>query len=95
MYAVIVQVKINLDRENEMRTMIHEEVVPRAKQLPGFASGYWLQALEGDHGSAVLLFESEEAVRTAAESLWSEGPLADMPVWTMEALKAYEVLAEA
>ena len=95
MYAVIVQVRIDLNRENEMRTMIHEEVTPGAKQLAGFAAGYWLQSLEDDRGSAVLLFESAEAARAAAARLRAEGPLADAPVWTMEAVDAYEVLAQA
>jgi hypothetical protein len=39
MNAVIVQVKIDANREEEMRTVLNQEVVPTARQLPGFASG--------------------------------------------------------
>lgn len=48
MNAIIVQVKIDANREEEMRTVLNHEVVPTARQLPGFASGTWLQAVEGD-----------------------------------------------
>jgi hypothetical protein len=104
MYAVIVQVKIDMNREEEMRTILDQEIVPTARQLPGFASGSWLQAMEGDRGTAVLMFHSQQAARAAAERLGatvhgmvelrSAGPLADVPVITVEAVGAYEVVAQ-
>ena len=38
-----------------MRAILDQEIVPIAKQLPGFTSGSWLQALEGDRGTALLI----------------------------------------
>jgi hypothetical protein len=94
MHGVIVQVRIDASREDEARRLLREEVVPRAKQLAGFAGGNWLRALEGDRGTSVLLFDSEEAARAAAERIRSEGPPRGAPV-DLEAVDAYEVLAQA
>jgi hypothetical protein len=49
-----------------MRTILNQEVVPTARRLPGFASGSWFQALEGGCGTAVLIFDSQQAARAAA-----------------------------
>ena len=94
MHGVIVQVRIDPDRDEEAKRMLHEMVVPMAKGLAGFASGTWLRALEGDGGRGVLLFESEETARAGAEQIRSEGPPPGVPV-TMESVEAYEVLAQA
>jgi len=94
MYGVIVQLRSEAKRENAARTMLREVVIPTAKQLPGFASGTWLQALEGNRGIAVMLFESEEAACGAAERIRTRGPLAGDRV-VVDSVGAYEVLARA
>ena len=82
MHGVIVQVKIDPSREDEARRLLREAVVPRAKQLAGFVGGNWLRALDGDRGTSVLLFESEEAARAAAERIRSEArPRARLSSW--------------
>ena len=93
MYAVITQARINRCRQTEMRARLDEEVVPKARQLPGFAGGSWFQALEGDGGFAVIAFDSEDRARGFAERVASGGPLADSPVWSVEGIATYEVLA--
>ena len=94
MHGVIVQVRIDSSREEEARSTLHDVVVPRARALAGFSSGTWLRALEGDGGRGVLLFESEETARAAVEEIRSQGPPPGVPV-TLEAVNAYEVLAQA
>jgi len=94
MHGVIVQVRIDSSREEEARSTLHDVVVPRARALAGFSSGTWLRALEGDGGRGVLLFESEETARAAVEEIRSQGPPPGVPV-TLEAVDAYEVLAQA
>ena len=94
MHAVIVQVTIDAAAEEQARKMLHEVVVPQAKALAGFASGTWLRALEGTGGRGVLLLESEEAARAAAERIRSEGPPPGAAV-TLDSVEAYEVLAQA
>ncbi len=94
MHGVIVQVRIDSNREEEARSALNDVVVPRAKALAGFSSGTWLRALEGDGGRGVLLFESEEAARAAVEEIRSQGPPPGVPV-TLETVDTYEVLAQA
>jgi hypothetical protein len=91
MYGVIVEVKPDPSAKREARAIIRDVVLPRAKQLPGFASGSWLQALDDDRGTAVLLFESEEDARAAAERIRSQVPLAGGRV-DVENINTYEVL---
>jgi hypothetical protein len=94
MHAVMIQVKVDGSREQEARQLLQDVVVPTAKALAGFAGGTWCRALEGDAGRSVLLFDSEENAKAAAEEIRSQGPPAGAPV-TMEAVDAYEVVAQA
>ena len=95
MYGVVIRGRLNRCRETEIRARLDEEVVPKARQLPGFAGGGWFRALEGDGGFAVMIFDSEDAARGFAEHVASEGSLADSPVWCVEGVDTYEVLARA
>jgi hypothetical protein len=94
MYAVIGQVKIDQSREGEARKALSEIVVPTAKAMPGFAGGTWCRALKDDRGISVLLFESEQAARAAAEQMRSQGPPAGTPA-TFVSADVFEVVAEA
>jgi hypothetical protein len=95
MYAVIIQVKVDRDREDTMRAMINDEVVPSARQLPGLIGGTWFRSLKGDGATAVMLFGSEEAACAAAQLFRARGSLAERPVWSLHAIGTYEVLARA
>ena len=66
MHAVFVTVKV--EDVEAAQAHLRDEVVPRVAQAPGFVAGYWL-APEGDRGNSIVVFESEEAARSAAESL--------------------------
>jgi hypothetical protein len=94
MHAVNVQVKIDSSQEDLARKMLHEVTVPRAKALAGVRSGTWIRALEGDRGMSVLLFDSEDAARAAADEIRSVGPPPGAPV-NMESVDVFEVLAQA
>jgi hypothetical protein len=50
--------------------------------------------LKGDAGRSMLLFDSEDAAKAAADEIRSLGPPAGAPV-TMESVDAYEVVAQA
>jgi len=41
--------------------------VPAVKQAPGVVAGYWAEAPDAEHGYSMVLFESEEAARAAAD----------------------------
>jgi hypothetical protein len=86
MHAVVTRVTIK-DRDAAQSTL-RDEVVPRVAGSPGFVAGYWVQVAE-DKGSAVIVFESEEAARTAAERL--QPP----PAVTFDSVEVGEVVANA
>jgi hypothetical protein len=62
-HAVVLNVTIN---DPEAATAaLREQVVPQVSGSPGFVAGYWV-GLEGDRGTSVVVFESEDAARAAA-----------------------------
>ena len=66
MHAVVVRVSLSDDDEASLK-QLREEVVPRVSQAPGFSTGYWVR-LEGEReGSSVVVFDSEENARSAAD----------------------------
>jgi hypothetical protein len=66
MHAVVSTVSIQSGHEAEAREHLKANVVPRVKEAPGVVAGYWL-APQGGHGLAIVVFQSEEAARAAAE----------------------------
>ena len=90
MHAVVVRVTINdFDRGRQFLT---EEVVPRAKQAPGFVAGYWTTSEGNDNGLSMIVFESEDAARGVAQMIESQGM--DEGV-TLEGTEVREVVASA
>ena len=67
MHAVIVSVTIS-DGE-AATTHLRNEIVPRIKQAPDFVAGYWVRIAGGDKGRGTIVFESEDAARTAADQV--------------------------
>ena len=64
MHAVLVHVVI-ADFDTAQANLV-ENVVPRASGAPGFVAGYWTR-LADDRGVGMMLFDSEESARAAAE----------------------------
>jgi len=65
MHAVVVRVSIK-DVEDATRAL-EEQVVPAVSQAPGFVAGYWTRKDNG--GLSMIVFESEDAARTASERI--------------------------
>ena len=93
MHAVVTEVRIDPSPEEEARKLLHDAVVPQAKQFHGFLAGRWLRALEGEKGLAVIFFSSEQAAQAAVERARSEGPPPGGPV-AMASIEVFEVIAE-
>lgn len=90
MHAVLVRVTINdFDRGREFLT---EQVVPRVSQAPGFVTGHWTRSDDSSNGLSLIVFESEEAARTVADMIQSQGP--DEGV-TLDGVEVREVVASA
>jgi hypothetical protein len=64
MHAVVVRVTIN--DFDSARKNLEEEVVPRAREAPGFVAGYWTRSADGSNGLGVVLFDSEEFALAAS-----------------------------
>jgi hypothetical protein len=93
MHAVIVRVKIEPGQGDEATKTLHTEVVPMAKSSEGFVRGLWLRSRDGETGRGVIVFDSEEHARAAAERAamtTTEG----RPV-RFEGAEVVEVVAEA
>ncbi len=89
MHAVVVRVSIS-DVETAQKGL-EEVVVPRVSQAPGFVAGYWTRSDDGRNGQSMLVFESEDAARTAAERLGANVPEGV----TLEGSEVREVVASA
>jgi hypothetical protein len=90
MHAVVVRVKIG-DVEIA-RKGLREQVVPRVTQAPGFVAGYWTGSEDGHDGLSMLVFESEDAARAAAEMV-STGNAPETV--TLESVEVREVVEHA
>ncbi len=66
MYAVVTRSTVS-DFEQAGK-LLQEEVLPRIRQAPGFVTAYWVK-LEGNNGTAMMLFESEDAARAWADQI--------------------------
>ena len=84
MHAVFVTARIS-DMATA-RQELHERVVPAVSQESGFVAGYWIAPVKSN---AVMVFESEEAARSAADRY--EPPSAV----TIESIEVREVAGDA
>jgi hypothetical protein len=91
MHAVVVRVTIG-DFE-KAQPSLREQVVPRAKQAPGFVHGYWTRSDDGKNGLSMVLFESEDQARAAAEQIQAAPILAETV--TLESVEVREVVEQA
>ena len=69
MHAVIGQVKIDAARADEAQQLLAELAVPAAKGLAGFQGGTWARTEDATSGHSVLLFDTAQHARDAADAL--------------------------
>jgi hypothetical protein len=69
-HAVVVKVKVNDPAAAESH--LHEKVVPGISKAPGFVAGYWTR--KDNTGLSMVVFDSEDAARTASERIASGIP---------------------
>jgi hypothetical protein len=90
MYAVVRE-RGQVDQINTSGQHVETNVLPRARQAPGIVSGFWVTYMAGATLN-VLVFESEDAARSALEPIRS----APRPPWMqLESADVYEVLASS
>jgi len=71
MHAAFVTVTFN-DRD-EATQVLEQQVIPNTASAPGFVTGYWAGDLRaGGRGTALLVFETEEAARAYTNEIPQE-----------------------
>ncbi|MDP9299492.1 MAG: hypothetical protein M3P43_01115 [Actinomycetota bacterium] len=91
MHALVVHVSLEPGHDEEGRTELETNVVPRVKQAPRVVAGYWAQSADGEHGYSMILFESEETAQTGAD-MARNGPRPDFV--SFDKVEVCEVVAQ-
>lgn len=90
MYANLVTVRIDIDLNDALKDL-REQVVPRVKQAPGLVAGYWLEPGGDNEGTSIVVFETEEQARNAAQMVQQGSN--PMPGVTVVHVETREVVA--
>jgi hypothetical protein len=89
MFAIVVRESGDPAMINASGQMVEENVLPRAREAPGFASGLWMTDQTGGTLN-VLIFETQQAAQAALEPVRNAPRPQGMSV---ERADIYEVLA--
>jgi hypothetical protein len=87
MHAVVVNVTVH--DADAAAAALRDQVVPQVSMAPGLVAGYWI-GLEGGRGTSVVVFESEDAARSAAAQARAPGEYV-----TFDSVEVGEVIANA
>jgi hypothetical protein len=90
MHAVVVRATIG-DAEIAQKGL-QEQVVPRVSNAPGLVAAYWTRSDDKTNGVSMIVFESEEAARAAAEMIGNTPPPETV---TLDNVEVREVVANA
>ena len=93
MYGIIIEVRVDPNREEEMRNMVANMVVPNARKHQGIQAAYWLRSLDSDILRVAELYDSEANVRATANRIQSDGPPPGAPI-TLLSINTYEVIGQ-
>jgi len=76
--------------------MMQEQIIPEAKQIPGFQGGYWCMDRETGKSMAITLWESLEALEASEEFARKlrEEAKQEVEAATMQ-VSVYEVVGQA
>ena len=89
MHAVLTSVTIK-DQATAV-DYLQQQVVPNAKQAPGFVAGYWVRS-EGE-GRGVIVYDSEDTARAASDRISER--IGANPGVTLNSVTVGEVVASA
>ena len=87
MHAVVVNLTIT-DPEAAERAL-HEQLVPRVSQAPGFLTGYW--TTRGNTALSMFMFDTEEAAHRMRDQAAASVPAGVM----LDGVEVREVVAHA
>jgi hypothetical protein len=89
MHAVVV--KVSIQDADAARKVLDEQVVPAVSSAPGFVAGYWTWDDDRSNGQSMIVFESDEAARAAADQIRATIP----DSVTLDSADVREVVASA
>jgi hypothetical protein len=92
MYGIVIDVKVEPNREEEARNMLNNMIVPRARTHQGIVAGYWFREMSSDILRTIQVYDTEANARTTADRIRSQGPPPGGPV-TLVSVTTYEVIA--
>jgi hypothetical protein len=87
MHAVVLNVTVT--NADAAAAALRDQVAPQVSGTPGFVAAYWVR-LDAGRGTAVVVFESEDAARSAAAEAQTPGDL-----MTFDSVEVGEVVANA
>jgi len=87
MHAVVLNVTVN--DADAAPAVLRDQVVPQVSGTPGFVAGYWIR-LDASRGTSGVVFESEDAARSAAAQAQLPGDF-----MTFDSVEVGEVVANA
>ena len=67
MYARVTTLQADTARMEDAVRFTREQLIPRAKTLPGFQGGYWLGDRATGRAMAITLWDTEEEMRASEE----------------------------
>ena len=94
MNVMLVTMKLDPSRSEEVDRHLREDVVPFATRQAGFVSGQWLRRADGQQGLGVVVFDSQEQANAAPDGPRSQPSVQGRP-WNIESVAVFELVAQA
>ncbi len=92
MYAMVGTSKLNFANADDA-TQMANGILSNLRSAPGFVTGSFARSADGKNGRSMVMFDTEEQAKAAAESARATIP-ADGPV-EIVSIDVYEVVAHA
>ena len=92
MYAMVGSSKLNFENRDEAAQMANG-ILSKLGSAPGFVTGSFARSPDGKHGRSMIVFDTEEQAKAAAENARASIP-ADGRV-EIVSIEVYEVVAHA
>lgn len=92
MYAMVGASKLNFQNPDDAAQMANG-ILSSLKGAPGFVTGSFARSADGNHGRSMVVFDTEEQAKAAAENARAKIP-AGGPVEIIS-IEVYKVVAHA
>lgn len=93
MYANFIEVAIDLSLD-PVRKGLHENIIPRVRQMPGFVAGYWLGPVDSK-GMSIVIYDDEASARSAIDKMSLKVGGSPALGITIERIETREVIGHA